>query len=748
MVAAYGLIAVLVHTLGGPLDQSPDAPWFRRGLVGMEVGPTGAQWGADKADTGYAERFNGADVVRAQIEVHSDYLVIWGKDSEYAYYDSQVAPKCPGLGERDILREAVNTAKPHDLPVIVYCVVQGNGYPLRDHPEYKMIDADGQPIDRICFNSGYLNHAKAVAAEILQYNIDGFHIDMIDQGFGPPYGCWCARCKAGFEREYGMPPPNGITWDDAWDKMLEFRYKTSERFERELREFIRERNPKVSVDFNYHGYPPFSWEVGQRPVQHAHIGDFVTCESGVWGFSALGAGLTAQFTRATDPEAVYQVVMQRGMRMYHDQTTRPLNDLRWEMFALLANGAQVTVVDKTPFDGNIDRVAYERIGAVFREVQAKRAHFGYPLVQEVGIYYSSRTRDWYGRETPSKYIQSFFGAHKALVYEHIPYGVLLDENVTIKKLKAFPVVLLADAAILSPAEAALFEEYVKQGGRLIITGITGMYGRMGELLDANVLEPLIGARAIEVLKDNDNFFEFPSDKDWSASCEPDIPPDWPVLAYGPAVVYGPLEDVKPERPPGAVPYYIPGSEMLADKEPANFRGVLRRPIRTLRQQQGLEGTMFPSSAGEPVGPAVISHRVGMGSVITLAVSPGAAIASEYRTVEARMLLRNAIRACSPEARVRIQAPVFVETVVSDDTAARILRVHCVAYVSPPGATSPNRPMILPDPVEDVPKYRIGVTCFGHYKNAEAVNSMTKLGGANGTVYADIEDIHEILLIHY
>ena len=55
------------------------------------------------------------------------------------------------------------------------------------------------------------------------------------------------------------------------------------------------------MDFNYHGNPPFSWEVGQRPVQHAGNGDFVTGETGIWGFSALGVGLNAEFYRAATP---------------------------------------------------------------------------------------------------------------------------------------------------------------------------------------------------------------------------------------------------------------------------------------------------------------------------------------------------------------------------------------------------------------------------------------------------------------
>ena len=106
--------------------------------------------------------------------------------------------------------------------------------------------------------------------------------------------------------------------------MLEFRYDTSESFERQLTAYIKSINPNVSVDYNYHGNPPFSFEVGQRPVQHAGNADFVTGETGLWAFSALGVGLNAEFYRASTPHRAFQVAIQRGVRMYHDQTTRPV----------------------------------------------------------------------------------------------------------------------------------------------------------------------------------------------------------------------------------------------------------------------------------------------------------------------------------------------------------------------------------------------------------------------------------------
>lgn len=46
--------------------ESPDAaPWYRQALVGIEVGPTGAQWGDGPRNTAYASLFNGRGIIEA-----------------------------------------------------------------------------------------------------------------------------------------------------------------------------------------------------------------------------------------------------------------------------------------------------------------------------------------------------------------------------------------------------------------------------------------------------------------------------------------------------------------------------------------------------------------------------------------------------------------------------------------------------------------------------------------------------------
>ncbi len=709
-----------------PQPTQQAAPWFKSALMGLEVGPTGAQFGSHPSETGYASRFDGREIVRATHDCGAEYLVIWARDGEWTYYDSKVQPKAPGLANRDVLQESVGEGHRLGLPIIAYCQLQYPGQTLREHPEWRMVDGEGNPIDgRVCYRSGYVEFMKRMLDEQLAYGIDGFHLDMVDQGFGPPYGCWCANCQKQFEGQYARPMPKGVTWDEDWGRMLEFRYASSEQFERTLTAHIREVNPKATVDFNYHGNPPFSWEVGQRPVQHAGNGDFVTGETGVWGFSALTVGLNAEFLRASTPGRPYQVAMQRGVRMYHDQTTRPLNDLRWELLTLLSHGAFVTIVDKTGYDGWLDPVAYERFGAAFRETQAKRGHFGHQPIQEVGIYYSSRTRDWCGREEPARHFQAFQGAHKAVVYEHIPWGVVLDENVDLSTLKRFPVVMLPNAAVLSEPETDLFQRHVEQGGNLILTGLTGTCDWYGQPLKNSILADLIGARFVRQLDSSDNWIRFNSAgaSDTVRQLTPGGRLDWPFLVRGPAVVYEPMT--------------------------AKSFGELLKPHRTHLHSENRYNQDWPLSADAPVGPAVLLNEFGKGKVLTFAGSPDTATGGDHHIVETRKLLAAAIHLLNPQPRVRIEAPTTIQTVITDDPVDRKVRIHLLGYNAPPQTTpAKDRPYVLPVPIEDRPMYRVKISFRDRPINVRAVGESTRLDWHDLTAEAVVEDVHEILVAGY
>ncbi len=468
---------------------------------------------------------------------------------------------------------------------------------------------------------------------------------------------------------------------------------------------------------------PFSWEVGQRPVQHAAQGDFVTGETGIWGFSALTVGLNAEFYKAATPGRRFQVAIQRGVRVYHDQTTRPLNDLRWELFTLLSHGAFVTMVDKTAFDGGLDPVAYERFGAAFEEVARKKSHFGQPSLYEAGLYFSSRTRDWYGRDRPAEASRAFQGAHKAMAYDHVPWGVLLDENLTLESLRRFPVVVLPNVAILSPVEVTLLTRYVEQGGHLLVTGCTGTRDRWGNPASESALSALIGARLLRELDTQDNWLRFaPRDATGPlADLVSSVRADWPFLVRGPAVVYAPTTA-------------IPVGELLS-------------PHRTALHAEGRYPAEYPMSADTPVGPAALWNQVGAGAVLTLCASPDWATASDHAIVEARTLLTAGVRQLNPDPRVRIEAPVNVQAVVTEDPEGGTLRVHLLGYNAPPQTTpATNRPYVLPALIEDPPLYRATIELREPPRAARALSPETLVEQQGRRIRLQVEEIHEVVII--
>jgi hypothetical protein len=588
-----------------------------------------------------------------------------------------------------------------------------------------MRQADGKPIDHlVCFNSPYTNAVKALLAEMTAHGLAGFHLDMVDQGFGAPHGCWCRHCEERFRDEHGRPMPKSIEWgSEDWDRMLRFRYDTSDRFEKMLTEHVRGLDPRATVDFNYHGNPPFSWEVGQTPVAHAGNGDFVTGEAGLWAFGALSASFNAEWYRAATPGKPFQVAIQRGVRMYHDQTTRPLHDMRWEMSTLLAHGAFVTMIDKTAYDGRLDPVAYERMGAVLGEARAKRSEFGHVPVRDVGLLFSVRSRDAIGRATPAPWFQAVQGAHKACVYEHLGFGFLFDENLMAEALGRFPVVCLPNVGIVSERELGLLRRYVEDGGHLVVTGHGGQFDPLGKPLTNGSLETLIGAKAVRRMGTPDNWVRLPEGAGTAAALSAGIRADWPFLVRGPATVYEPTT----ARAFGE----------LMD----SHRGSLANP-------DGYNAD-WPLSARQAVGPAVLVNAVGRGTVVTIAASPDVATAGEHHVVEARRLLANAIRFMHPAPQVRIEAPSNVEAVVTDDPATRTLRVHFIAYNATPQTTPvKERPFVLPGLIEDRPMFRAVIEVRDGLKGAKAWNPGTRLKRRGNRVEVTVEDIHEVIRCRY
>ena len=157
-----------------------EQPWFRRMLVGLEYGPTGGNDG----DNVYMAGITGREIIDNVRRANAEYIIVFMKDHDFAYYNSKAGRKAPNLGDRDLLQECIDEAREHGIAVAAYCQIQYDGSSWRAHPEWRMKDSMGQEIpSRLCYNSGYLEERKRFAAEMMEYEIVGFHFDMLGLRF-------------------------------------------------------------------------------------------------------------------------------------------------------------------------------------------------------------------------------------------------------------------------------------------------------------------------------------------------------------------------------------------------------------------------------------------------------------------------------------------------------------------------------------------------------------------------------------
>jgi hypothetical protein len=708
--AATGGLAMTV-----PRDPGQNAalPWYRKCLVGIEIGPTGA----NDRDRVYFSKARGKDWIEALLRAKCEYGVVFMKDMEFAYYNSAAARKCPNLGDRDLLREILDAARPHGLPIVAYCQVQYDDSSWRAHPEWRMKGWEDNDLGgRLCYNSGYIEFIKAVLSEMMAYEVAGFHVDMLDYGFAPPVGCWCANCRAAFRGTYGDDLPPMDTWDDRWRRVLQFRADSNTRFCKDVEAHVKAKRPELSVDFNYHGYPPFSWYPGQLPAKHAANGDFVTAEGLPWIFGHNNPSLLSLFMLGARPEGPVQGVTSRGVFDYHDFTVRPAAEIKWEVMTYLAHGAQCTIVDKLYYDGALEPLAYDRIGEAFAEARAKRDVFGHEPAPEVGLYYSAPSRDWWGRADPPKYMRAFWGAHLAMLQSHIPMGVIVDELVSAELLAKYPVVLLAGTTIVSAGEADLLAAYVREGGRLIVTGLSGVCDRSGTVAGSSSLEGLIGARLVRCeTRYPDNYLTLVGADD---AISRDMPVGLPLLVHGPIATYEPTS--------------------------ARVMGAL---FTAHRSQNNL--WVSHMSAGQAAGPAILVREVGKGVVVTVPCALDAAFVGDYRMPEHRTLLRNIVRYLNPRPPVEIAAPANVETVVTRDAGRRRLLVHFVAWNAPPtfsSAAFPNGKRVLPPIMEEPQQYSATVTINVPFRRAATVGSGSRVRRRGATATLTTSAVHEVLSV--
>ena len=467
---------------------------YRRNLVDMHI----EDW-----DEFFLSKFDPEQYVKMMKTARVQSAAIYANSHVgLCYWPSESGQMHRGLKGRDIFGELVKLCHGEGIDVIVYYSLVFNNVEYERHPEWRLLDASGQPSrsgDRfsgwlkprygICCpnNMGYQSFVEAQLAELASnYDFEGVFFDM---NFWPDV-CYCQSCRARYRDEVGAELPLVLNWADPdWRRFQ----KKREQWIAESAVFasstIKKLKPGVTTQHNF-GQILINWEFAYT--------DLMVPSSDYLGGDFYGdmahASFVAKLLMKLSPNEPFDYWTSRaapGLNFHTD--IKPKDAFMLMYFICLAHNGAFVFIDAINLDGTLDPAVYELLGEIFEETIPYDSFRGGELVTDVGIYFSTTSKmhpddpndngksmdGWMASRGGYPHLEASMGAARALKESHIPYGVITKTN--LKEAFRFKTLILPDIAFMDEQEIEAFTRFVEQGGSIYASGRT-----------ANVLPELLG----------------------------------------------------------------------------------------------------------------------------------------------------------------------------------------------------------------------------------------------------------------
>lgn len=372
----------------------------------------------------------------------------------WSYHPTTVGKTHPHLGF-DLLRAQMDASKEMGVNVPIYLSAGVDDVAGSEHPEWRETGPDGRyqgwrasPLQpgfiTMCFNTPYLDYLCEQIEEAVGLfpEADGVFIDIISQG---PCCCrWCMEYMAG----HGLDPSSAEDRDECARAALLRYYERSTAA-------ARSHNASMPV-FHNSGHVA----KGRRDLLQffSHL-ELESLPTGGWGYDHFP--LSARFCQKLGLDYL-------GMTGKFHTTWGEFggykhpNALRYECAAMLAHGAKCSVGDQLHPSGEMDTSTYDIIGSAYAEVKEK-APFCNKVepVAEIAVLSSEAEN---GDRIPDT------GAGRALFEGHLLFD-LIHRDVD---FAGYRLLILPDNIAVDDGLAQRLESFRKGGGRLLLTGRSGL----------------------------------------------------------------------------------------------------------------------------------------------------------------------------------------------------------------------------------------------------------------------------------
>lgn len=463
-----------------------------------------------------ALRFKSAGVEAVEFFAYDHY--------GHAFYPSEIAIVHPNLcaDYTGLMSEAL---KEQGIKTILYLNALTSVHLDMLRPEWMRMSEDGtmprggwlhQDASHICISSGYMSE---YFIPLLQEAIEWYQPDAvwIDSGsWLVEVPCSCANCRRLYATETGRELPQGPAPHPSkeldcpeWLNWRLWRRGQIATYIRELVVAVKSISPSTLVAENnlgkyYLGVPALKDGKGDRWLTPKELGvDWLSCDPVHFG---------ANHEMILSREGRYQATtglpfdyMNERFHGWGEWQMRAPTDWKLESATMMAVGARCFFADQPYPDGTLEPAVYDDLKEVFQFVQERERHtLGTAPQAEVAVLASLPSQlfgptagaEW-GRDSwgslPLSRKDRVDGVAQMLGEAGIPY-LIYDEATLRERLDEQKLVIVADQCLMEDATIRALEQYAEAGGRLLVTGRSGLWNEWGERRSEDPFAALLGMR--------------------------------------------------------------------------------------------------------------------------------------------------------------------------------------------------------------------------------------------------------------
>jgi hypothetical protein len=421
-------------------------------------------------------RLMGADFVQTDCKGHPGYT---------SWFSKVPSASVPPLLKKDAMKQWREATRQLGLPL--HCHYSGiwDQAAGAKHPEWCALDPKGRPAgqtvtgqnsgapagEKMCPRGGYLEGLMIPQMKELidRYQVDGFWIDCDLWAVEP---CYCPRCRAAYTEATGRQKPPVKETEPDWPLWWNFTRESFEEFVTRYCDAVHAHKPGVLVCSNW--LQTFR-NPGEPKVPTDWISGDNSCVNGLDGSRCEARFLS---TRGKHWDIMlWNFYRSHGMGppLQSPYTPKPPQMLMQEAAVLLSFGGSVQLYESETglLDGRLVEGRVRRMAEVGRFVKKRRALCqGSESIPQIAVLHSethlrrtARVRSlFWGPD-----IEPVQGAVYALLEECRGVDVL-DEWALLPRLAEFPVVVVPERHALSEEMLKALKEYVRNGGKLLVTG--------------------------------------------------------------------------------------------------------------------------------------------------------------------------------------------------------------------------------------------------------------------------------------